>query len=88
MPRTSGLACSAIAFWAARMFCFLAPEGLARLAMLSPEGDRPRLEIDRFGEHLVGCIACNRWTWPHSENVSMALPEEDRYAIRATLTRC
>jgi len=45
------------------------------------------IEIDRFGERLVGCIECNRWTWPDSENVSMALPEDDLYAIRATVSR-
>ena len=47
----------------------------------------PLIEIDRFGERLVGCIECNRWTWPDSETISMALPEDDLYVIKATLGR-
>jgi transposase len=39
-------------------------------------------EIDRFGERLIGCVECNLWTWPTSQNVSMALPEEDLGALR------
>jgi hypothetical protein len=42
----------------------------------------PLTEIDRFGELLIGCIECNWWTWPTSENISMALPEEDLEALR------
>jgi hypothetical protein len=43
----------------------------------------PQIEIDRFGERLVGCVECNRWTWPTvRENISMALPEEDLEALR------
>jgi uncharacterized protein with PIN domain len=37
----------------------------------------PLIEIDRFGERLVGCVECNRWTWPGGESISMALPQED-----------
>ena len=47
----------------------------------------PLIEIDRFGDRLVGCIECNRWTWPDSETISMALPEDDLYVIKATLGR-
>jgi hypothetical protein len=47
----------------------------------------PLIEIDRFGERLIGCIECNRWTWPDSGSISMALPEDDLYAIKATLSR-
>ena len=44
----------------------------------------PIIEIDRYGERLIGCIECNRWTWPTSaESVSMALPEDDLRALRA-----
>lgn len=50
-----------------------------------PRCNGPLIEIDRFGERLVGCIECNRWTWPDS--ISMALPEDDLYAIKATLSR-
>ena len=48
----------------------------------------PIIEIDRYGERLIGCIECNRWTWPTSkESVSMALPEDDLIALRARVRR-
>ena len=47
----------------------------------------PLIEIERFGERLIGCTECNRWTWPDSESISMALPEDDLYVIKATLGR-
>ena len=31
-----------------------------------PRWDGPLIDIDRFGKRLVGCIECNRWTWPDS----------------------
>jgi hypothetical protein len=40
-------------------------------------------EIDFYGERLVGCIECNRWTrdgW-----LFMHLPEEDLEALRGRL---
>jgi hypothetical protein len=43
----------------------------------------PQIEIDRFGEQLVGCIECNRWTWPGNDSISMALPEEDLWPLKA-----
>jgi hypothetical protein len=51
--------------------------------------DRPMIEIERAGERLIGCIECNRWTWPDSESetLSMALPEDDLYVIKATVVR-
>jgi hypothetical protein len=47
-----------------------------------PRCHGPRIEIDRFGERLIGCVVCNLWTWPSSPNVSMALPELDLEALR------
>jgi hypothetical protein len=41
----------------------------------------PLIEIDFYGERLVGCIECNRWTrdgWLFTH-----LPEEDLQALRA-----
>jgi hypothetical protein len=29
-----------------------------------PNCHRPLIEIDHYGERLIGCIECNRWTWP------------------------
>jgi hypothetical protein len=47
-----------------------------------PRCKEPRIEIDRFGERLIGCVVCNLWTWPTSPSVSMALPEADLKALR------
>lgn len=43
---------------------------------------RPVIEIDHHGERLVGCIDCNRWSWPGSDQLFMELPEEDIEALR------
>ena len=40
------------------------------------------IEIDRFGERLVGCVVCNIWRWRSSPSVSMALPEANLAALR------
>jgi hypothetical protein len=50
-----------------------------------PRCNGPQIEIDRFGERLVGCIECNRWTWPENDSISMALPEEDLWTLKAIL---
>ena len=42
----------------------------------------PLIEIDRYGERLIGCVACNRWGWPDDKNLIMELPEEDIAALR------
>ena len=42
----------------------------------------PLMEIDRYGERLVGCIECNRWSWRGSNRLFMELPEEDLAALR------
>jgi hypothetical protein len=47
-----------------------------------PRCDGSLIEIDRFGERLIGCVGCNLWTYPDSESVSMALPEEDLEALK------
>jgi hypothetical protein len=44
------------------------------------------IEIDRYGERLIGCVACNRWGWPGDKNLIMALPEEDIAALRQRAT--
>jgi hypothetical protein len=40
------------------------------------------IEIDHYGERLVGCINCNRWSWRGSDRLFMELPEEDIQAFR------
>jgi len=47
----------------------------------------PQLEIERLGEKLVGCIECNWWTWPTSENISVTLTKDDLEALKANVTR-
>jgi hypothetical protein len=38
---------------------------------------RPLIQIDYYGERLIGCIECNRWGRPGSDKPFMALPEDD-----------
>jgi hypothetical protein len=42
---------------------------------------RPLIQIDHYGERLIGCVKCNRWGWPGSDKSFMALPEEDLQAL-------
>ena len=60
-----------------------APDG----ALVTPSSrckqcDRPLIEIDNYGERLVGCIECNRWTWRGSKTL-IELPEADLEALKA-----
>jgi hypothetical protein len=43
---------------------------------------RTLIEIDHYGERLIGCIDCNRWSWEGSNRLFMELPEEDRRALQ------
>jgi len=43
------------------------------------------LEIDHYGERLIGCIECDRWSWPDSTHLFMALPEEDLRALKESI---
>ena len=43
--------------------------------------DRPLIEIDNYGERLLGCIECNRWTW-HGSKQPIELPEDDLKALK------
>jgi hypothetical protein len=42
--------------------------------------NHPLIEIDHYGERLVGCIKCNRWGWEGSA-LFMELPEDDLQAL-------
>jgi hypothetical protein len=47
----------------------------------------PLSEIERFGERLVGCTECNRWTWPNSAGcVFLSLPQDDLITVRRRVT--
>ena len=37
------------------------------------------IEIDHYGERLIGCVECNRWGWP---GAFMELAEEDLHALQ------
>ena len=41
------------------------------------------MEIDHYGEMLVGCIHCNRWGHPGDETLVMELLESDLEALKA-----
>ena len=46
-----------------------------------PHCHGPLIEIDHYGERLIGCIKCNRWGWPGSDKPFMELPEDDLRAL-------
>ena len=43
------------------------------------------IEIDHYGERLIGCVECNRWNWRGSKRLFMELPEEDIEALKNVL---
>ena len=45
--------------------------------------NQPLVEIDNYGERLLGCIECNRWTWRGSKRL-IELPEADIEALKST----
>jgi hypothetical protein len=47
----------------------------------SSQCKRPLIEIDHCGKRLIGCVECNRWGWPGSDHLFMALPEDDLQAL-------
>ena len=51
-----------------------------------PSCNGPLIEIDHYGERLVGCVECNRWSWRGSERLFMELPEDDLKALRGLVT--
>jgi hypothetical protein len=40
----------------------------------------PLIEIDHYGERLIGCIKCNRWGW-EGNALFMELPVDDLQAL-------
>ena len=41
------------------------------------------IEIDHYGERLIGCIECNRWGHPGDKQLTMELMEEDLEALKS-----
>jgi hypothetical protein len=33
----------------------------------------PLIDIDHYGERLIGCIECNRWSWRGSKRLFIEL---------------
>jgi hypothetical protein len=50
--------------------------------MNCPYCKRPLIEIDYYGERLIGCINCNRWGRPGDKTLVMELLEADLDALR------
>ena len=46
-----------------------------------PHCNRPLMEIDHYGEVLVGCIDCNRWGHPGDDKLIMELMDSDLEAL-------
>jgi hypothetical protein len=44
--------------------------------------NQPLVEIDNYGERLLGCIECNQWTWRGSKR-PIELPKDDLEALKA-----
>jgi hypothetical protein len=55
--------------------------------MNCPYCRRPLIEIDYYGDRLVGCIKCNRWGKPGDKTLVMELLDDDLEALRATRER-
>ena len=51
------------------------------------ECKQPLLEIDHFGERLIGCIDCNRWSWRGGKQLFWELPEDHIRALREKVRR-
>ena len=50
-----------------------------------PHCHRPLIEIDYYGERLIGCIECNRWSWRGSDNPSWH-PTASPWRARGTVS--
>jgi hypothetical protein len=57
------------------------PSPMMALGGNCPDCQRSLIEIDHYGERLIGCIKCNRWGWPGSDKPFLALPEDDLQAL-------
>jgi hypothetical protein len=41
------------------------------------------VEIDHYGERLIGCVKCNQWKWRGGKSLVIELPQEDLQALRS-----
>ena len=49
----------------------------------TPHCHRALIEIDYYGDRLIGCIECNRWGRPGRRHAPHASREEDLEPLRA-----
>jgi hypothetical protein len=47
---------------------------------------QPLIEIDLYGERLIGCVLCNKWGRPGDNDRVMELLEEDLAVLRNGVT--
>jgi hypothetical protein len=52
------------------------------MARTCPHCGGPLIEIDCYGDNLVGCTECNRWGHPWEDDLPMEMKEEDILAVR------
>jgi hypothetical protein len=45
----------------------------------------PLIEIDHYGERLVGCATCNLWKWRGGKSLTVVLPQSDLDALRGLI---
>jgi hypothetical protein len=57
------------------------PSSLVALDKACLHCHRSLIEIDHYGERLIGYIDCNRWGWEGSKDLFMELPEDDLQAL-------
>ena len=55
----------------------------SHLMRTCPHCHRPLIEIDYYGERLIGCVECNVWGRSGNATLPMQLPEHDLEALRA-----
>ena len=53
---------------------------------ICPHCHRQLIEIDYYGDRLIGCIECNRWGRPGDATLPMQLREDDLEALRTNRT--
>jgi hypothetical protein len=41
------------------------------------------VEIDHYGDLLIGCAKCNKWNWRGGKGLEVELPQDDLEALRA-----
>src|SRR6187455_2933567 len=69
-------------------FAFETKRGLSLMPSSRCKQCNQRLvEIDNYGERLIGCIECNRWTSRGSKQ-PIELPVDDLEALKLARRRC